>query len=98
MCGIAGILSPSLSLHERKDLLHQMLDVQKHRGPDAKQEWHDGFCSLGHNRLSIIDPSTEANQPMQSSCGRYMVVFNGEIYNYIEIKKELQSHFVDALK
>lgn len=93
MCGIAGILSPSLSLHERKNLLQQMLDVQKHRGPDAKQEWHDGSCSLGHNRLSIIDLSTEANQPMQSSCGRYMIVFNGEIYNYIEIKKELQSHF-----
>lgn len=94
MCGIAGIFSSSLSLLERKNKLHQMLDAQEHRGPDAKQEWHNQFCSLGHNRLSIIDLSAEANQPMQSSCGRYKVVFNGEIYNYIEIKKALQPHFV----
>lgn len=93
MCGIAGIISPSFSIDKRKDTLRRMLDAQEHRGPDAKQQWHGTLCSLGHNRLSIIDLSTEANQPMQSSCGRYTVVFNGEIYNYIEIKKELKAHF-----
>ncbi|WP_136669288.1 asparagine synthase (glutamine-hydrolyzing) [Flavobacterium sp. H122] len=93
MCGIAGIVSSSLSLLERENLLHRMLDAQEHRGPDAKQEWHDQCCSLGHNRLSIIDLSTAANQPMQSSCGRYRIVFNGEIYNYIEIRNELQPYF-----
>lgn len=94
MCGIAGIVSLSKSLDERKITLHKMLKEQEHRGPDAQQDWHDNACSLGHNRLSIIDLSEEANQPMHSHCGRYVVVFNGEIYNYIEIKKELQNHFV----
>ena len=94
MCGIAGIVSLSKSLDERKIMLRKMLKAQEHRGPDAQQDWHDNTCSFGHNRLSIIDLSEEANQPMHSHCGRYVVVFNGEIYNYIEIKKELQNHFV----
>lgn len=94
MCGIAGIVSLSKPLDERKITLHKMLKAQEHRGPDAQQDWHDNSCSLGHNRLSIIDLSEEANQPMHSHCGRYVVVFNGEIYNYIEIKAALQNHFV----
>ena len=94
MCGIAGIVSLSKAIDERKIMLHKMLKAQAHRGPDAQQDWHDTACSFGHNRLSIIDLSEEANQPMHSTCGRYVVVFNGEIYNYIEIKKELQNHFV----
>ncbi len=94
MCGIAGIVSLSKSLDERKNTLHKMLQVQAHRGPDAQQDWHDTACSFGHNRLSIIDLSDEANQPMHSHCGRYVVVFNGEIYNYIEIKNELKNHFL----
>lgn len=94
MCGIAGIVSLSKSLDERKNTLHKMLKAQAHRGPDAQQDWHDTACSFGHNRLSIIDLSEEANQPMHSPCGRYVVVFNGEIYNYIEIKAALQNHFV----
>jgi asparagine synthase (glutamine-hydrolysing) len=93
MCGIVGIVSLSKSLDERKNTLHKMLKAQAHRGPDAQQDWHDDACSFGHNRLSIIDLSNDANQPMHSHCGRYVVVFNGEIYNYIEIKKELESHF-----
>lgn len=98
MCGIVGIVSLSKSLDERKITLHKMLKAQEHRGPDAQQDWHDTACSFGHNRLSIIDLSEEANQPMHSHCGRYVVVFNGEIYNYIEIKKELQNHFVFKTK
>ena len=94
MCGIAGIVSLSKSIDERKITLHKMLKAQAHRGPDAQQDWHDVACSFGHNRLSIIDLSDEANQPMHSSCGRYVVVFNGEIYNYIEIKAALHNHFV----
>lgn len=94
MCGIAGIVSLSKGIDERKITLHKMLKAQAHRGPDAQQDWHDTACSFGHNRLSIIDLSEEANQPMHSSCGRYVVVFNGEIYNYIEIKAALQHHFV----
>jgi asparagine synthase (glutamine-hydrolysing) len=94
MCGIAGIVSLSRGIDERKITLHKMLKAQAHRGPDAQQDWHDTACSFGHNRLSIIDLSEEANQPMHSPCGRYVVVFNGEIYNYIEIKAALQNHFV----
>lgn len=93
MCGIVGILSLSKSIDERKNTLPKMLKAQEHRGPDAQQDWHDSACSFGHNRLSIIDLSEEANQPMHSHCGRYVVVFNGEIYNYIEIKAALQNHF-----
>ena len=93
MCGIAGVFSSILFLEDRKSKLGKMLQAQEHRGPDATQEWHDSQCSLGHNRLSIIDLSDHANQPMHSFCGRYVVVFNGEIYNYLEIKKELVPHF-----
>lgn len=92
MCGITGIVSNNL-IDAREYVLKKMLLAQQHRGPDATQTWSDARASLGHNRLSIIDLSTEANQPMQSHCGRYMIVFNGEIYNYIELKKELQNHF-----
>ncbi len=94
MCGIAGIFSTALALDERKLTLGKMLKAQGHRGPDATKDWHDAFCSLGHNRLSIIDLSSNANQPMVSSCGRYVIVFNGEIYNYLEIKKALEPYFI----
>jgi asparagine synthase (glutamine-hydrolysing) len=93
MCGISGIFSASLTIDEKQSTLGKMLLAQQHRGPDATLYWHDSLCSFGHNRLSIIDLSANANQPMQSSCGRYVVVFNGEIYNYLEIKKKLTSHF-----
>lgn len=93
MCGITGIVTQTLQVEEKKVRLSKMLKAQAHRGPDAEVQWHDNFCSLGHNRLSIIDLSSEANQPMISSCGNYVVVFNGEIYNYLEIKKELLPYF-----
>ncbi len=93
MCGIAGIFSSSFTNEDKHVKLNNMLHVQSHRGPDATQFWHDDSCSLGHNRLSIIDLSDNANQPMQSVCGRYVIVFNGEIYNYLEIKKSLLPHF-----
>ncbi len=71
-----------------------MLEIQKHRGPD----FMDFYCeenkiALGHNRLSIIDLSSDANQPFTSCCGNYIIVFNGEIYNYIELRMELQSKY-----
>lgn len=91
MCGIAGILN-----HKNASIaIHAMLDVQSERGPDAKNVFDvpQKGMSLGHNRLSIIDLSASANQPMHSHDGRYIMVFNGEIYNYIELKKELQPFF-----
>ncbi len=89
MCGIAGITG---SFPERSDMLEMMLKVQAHRGPDATGNWADEHISLGHNRLSIIDLSPRANQPMVSNCGRFIIVLNGEIYNYRELKAELHEY------
>lgn len=86
MCGIAGIIGIKENAQET---MRSMLQLQAHRGPDATEIWKDENCILGHNRLSIIDLSTSANQPMQSHCGRFVIVFNGEIYNYKELKTQV---------
>jgi asparagine synthase (glutamine-hydrolysing) len=65
------------------------LGTMRHRGPDAKGEWSEKNVFLGHNRLSIIDLSEQANQPFLDEEGRYVLVFNGEIYNYLELRSEL---------
>ena len=89
MCGIAGIISKDTSLVTQAGL-KKMTDVINHRGPDGEGQWisSNGEVGLGHRRLSIIDLSHEADQPMHYM-GRYSIVFNGEIYNYIELKEEL---------
>lgn len=90
MCGIAGIIGDF-----KKDQLDAMLISQHHRGPDATGKFFDeGFVALGHNRLTIIDLSPQSNQPFSDNLGRYELVFNGEIYNYIEIKAALQNQYV----
>jgi len=83
MCGIAGIIG---SLPNKHEVMDGMLKKQHHRGPDANGQWQDTRCCLGHNRLSIIDLSADANQPMLSHDSKYIIVFNGEIYNYKELK------------
>jgi asparagine synthase (glutamine-hydrolysing) len=89
MCGIAGIISKDTSI-VTQHRLKAMTDVIEHRGPDGEGQWisPDGKVGLGHRRLSIIDLSHEADQPMHYM-GRYSIVFNGEIYNYIELKETL---------
>ncbi len=87
MCGIAGIVGENAN-----ELIWSMLEVQKHRGPDFSGIWGEPGIILGHNRLSIIDLSSDANQPMLSECGRYVIVFNGEIYNYKELKEVLKDY------
>ena len=91
MCGIAGILSIDSSKIDLKRL-KLMTDSIRHRGPDGEGQWIDdsGKIGLGHRRLSIIDLSDSASQPMHY-LGRYCIVFNGEIYNYVEIKTDLQN-------
>lgn len=90
MCGITGIIG-----EYSDDQLDSMLLSQHHRGPDATGKYFDeGFAALGHNRLAIIDLSPQSNQPFRDNSGRYVLVFNGEIYNYIEIKAALQNQYV----
>ena len=90
MCGIAGIISENPS----KDNIRRMLARQSHRGPDHTGVFIDKrFTVLGHNRLSIIDLSDEANQPFTDNSGRFQLTFNGEIYNYRELRAELKSTY-----
>ncbi len=88
MCGIAGYFSQNKSFFAEH--LRIMATAIKHRGPDAEGYFHENEIGLAHKRLSIIDLSNSANQPMQSSCGKYVIVFNGEIYNFLELKNELE--------
>jgi asparagine synthase (glutamine-hydrolysing) len=92
MCGISGISGKS----GPKEHLENMVRVQSHRGPDAKGYYYnpDNSTGLGHNRLIIIDFNAAANQPFLSADGRYAIVFNGEIYNYLELRAELDPHFL----
>jgi asparagine synthase (glutamine-hydrolysing) len=88
MCGIAGIVSQSGELGEHEVLI--MTDAMVHRGPDASGVWSDGICSLGHRRLAIIDLSEAGRQPMSDAGGDLWITFNGEIYNFQELRKELE--------
>lgn len=88
MCGIAGFYDPQLSSGgEGTAVMQHMLKAQAHRGPDNTDHWQAGPLFLGHNRLSIIDLSSEADQPFQSD--ELTLIFNGEIYNYLELRQEL---------
>ncbi len=91
MCGISGFYSPTKKFSEAE--LHLMTDAIASRGPDAFGYFTDDVVGLGHRRLSIIDLSTNANQPMTSSDGRYVMVYNGEVYNFREIAAELRQNF-----
>lgn len=89
MCGICGFYDPE---HRRPDgdaLLQRMNAAQKHRGPDDEGVFIDGPAGLGHVRLSILDLSSAGHQPMRRG-ERYTLAFNGEIYNYIELREELR--------
>lgn len=90
MCGIAGVFGqPGLEVSPRT--LKRMTDALAHRGPDGEGFWFSQSrgVGLGHRRLAIIDLSPAGRQPMLSSDGRYVITFNGEIYNYIELRNEL---------
>jgi len=90
MCGIAGLLDPTAAA---LPALGQMLERLAHRGPDDSGIWRDDTCgmSLGHRRLSIIDLSPAGHQPMASASGRYVLTYNGEIYNHADLRRELDS-------
>lgn len=90
MCGIAGILhldgEPASSVHVRA-----MADAVRHRGPDGEGQWNEGPVALGHRRLSIIDLSQHGRQPMVTRDGRMVITYNGEVYNFRELRTELEA-------
>jgi len=92
MCGMVGIWSKN-SVEIQENYLDTILEKQYHRGPDNSSKYSIDDITLGHNRLAIIDLNQNANQPFVSNCGRYSIVFNGEIYNYIELKQNLDYEF-----
>lgn len=94
MCGFVGVLSLNLGISNTQSILDSMLKKIIHRGPDDSGTWIESPVALGHRRLSIHDLSTLGKQPMHTASGRYVVVFNGEIYNYKEIRKELTAESV----
>ncbi len=90
MCGINGFISTQHSQQDREAIVRKMNDRLKHRGPNNDGVFSDKNITLGHRRLSIIDLSESANQPFFSQDNKLVIVFNGEIYNYRELKLELQ--------
>lgn len=93
MCGFVGFWNPrDFNPDEARSLIKRMTDTIIHRGPDDEGYYidNDAALALGFRRLSIIDLSAAGHQPMHSHCGRYVIVFNGEIYNHKELRKELE--------
>lgn len=94
MCGIAGFLTSAIeSEFDMKAVVARMADQLVHRGPDDSGAWADSHVgiALGHRRLSILDLSPDGHQPMHSESGRYVIVFNGEVYNFKELRSTLES-------
>ena len=88
MCGITGIFNLN-GEPVSPVILRNMANAVSHRGPDSEGFYTDSFVGLGHRRLAIIDLSPAGHQPMISADGQYILSYNGEIYNYIELKNEL---------
>jgi asparagine synthase (glutamine-hydrolysing) len=99
MCGIAGFFQPSgFKASESEDTLISMCDRMVHRGPDDSGVWLDGDAgiALAHRRLSILDLSAAGHQPMHSKSERFVIIFNGEIYNHLELREKLQTSGKDS--
>lgn len=91
MCGFAGFLFAHRETDASRDVVTRMAEQLRHRGPDDEGSWADEAAgvALGFRRLSIIDLSADGRQPMISNSGRYVVVYNGEIYNFLDLREEL---------
>jgi asparagine synthase (glutamine-hydrolysing) len=91
MCGLVGFIGGVAGEGGDEALLRCMSDTLIHRGPDDGGYWFDSepHIGLGHRRLAIVDLSPAGHQPMVSACGRYVIAFNGEIYNHLGIRTEL---------
>lgn len=90
MCGIAGVVD-SRGVHPSEAVLRAMVRSLNHRGPDSSGEWFDADAgaALGHARLAVVDLSPQGHQPMVSRCNRFVIVFNGEIYNHLALRSQL---------
>ena len=88
MCGINGFVDKGLSTEEAEAQLDRMSCLTHHRGPDNTGSYHLDAVHLGHNRLSIIDLSHDADQPFRR--GDLVMTYNGEVYNYVELRAELE--------
>ena len=95
MCGITGFISSDLNESKYSNLLNDMSNQIAHRGPNDSGFWFDidDKIGLAHRRLSILDISKAGAQPMHSNSNRYSIVYNGEIYNHLEIRKEIYSNY-----
>jgi len=96
MCGIFGIFTPHTAEIPDHDQVDRLTDLLSHRGPDDRGVWQEPGIALGHRRLAIIDP-TGSPQPMTSPDSRYVLIYNGEVYNFRELRRELEStgiHFL----
>jgi len=86
MCGLTGFFDPERNPPaDRQGRIRAMTASLHHRGPDAKGIWVGDRIALGHRRLAIVDLSEAGAQPMASACGRYVIAFNGEIYNHTDL-------------
>lgn len=95
MCGIIGVISESGIFSQEKTFARDGLKDILHRGPDHHEiQTYNNRVLLGHARLSIVDLSEDANQPMSSDCGRVVIVFNGEIYNYLDLRNGLKNKYL----
>lgn len=90
MCGVAGFINLD-GKSSSKTILKSMTDAISHRGPDSDGQWCEENIAIGHTRLAIIDLTSAASQPMISACNRYVLSYNGEVYNYKELRAELQA-------
>lgn len=92
MCGLTGFLDPGGKLAAREETLRAMTRSLVHRGPDDEGIWldNDAGIGLGHRRLSILDLSSAGHQPMTSHCGRWLIAYNGEIYNHLDLRRDLE--------
>lgn len=91
MCGIAGFIRADGAPAEL-DAIQRMTDAVRHRGPNGAGHFLDGPVALGHRRLSVLDLSEDGGQPMHYADSGLVLTFNGEIYNYIEIREELRTY------
>ncbi|WP_461583446.1 asparagine synthetase B family protein [Tepidiphilus sp. HLB4] len=90
MCGFAGFLGAEAP-DQPEAVLRAMADALRHRGPDDAGVWFDGQAGVGlaHRRLAIVDLTPAGHQPMRSPCGRFVLAYNGEIYNHLDLRAAL---------